>query len=219
MTDMPEGRPHENGLPDGHDDNTDNYDHTIPQEDLDEFADPFDPERFRDTPGIIPTDQELTSVPVRPPSSDEFFRVHPDEDYTLEPATMVWIKDLSREPYIVLPAFSEALGPVGRRVRLITCITRHDVTLLWPLKLADEGSGGKRWMDTALKAAKAAETRWVRMYSNQRLGGWDFVAARGELHEPKWRDVPFRHLLRLGFEGHIVDCYDHAVIRHLNGDL
>ena len=46
---------------------------------------------------------------------------------------------------------------------------------------------------------------------------WDLFSAL--LEEPKWPDKTFRELLRIAFEGRIIDRPDHPLIRELNGDL
>ena len=45
----------------------------------------------------------ITTVPVRKPNQQEFFRVHPDPAYRLTPAAVIELKD-ERETYLVLPA-------------------------------------------------------------------------------------------------------------------
>ena len=90
---------------------------------------------------------------------------------------------------------------------------------LWPAKLPGESAAGRRYAETGLIIAKHAETLWVRMWGDRSLGGYTSVKARGNLEEPKWPDKTFRELLRIAFEGRIIDRPDHPLIRELNGDL
>ena len=51
----------------------------------------------------VGTRKLITTVPVRKPNQQEFFRVHPDPAYRLTPAAVIELKD-ERETYLVLPA-------------------------------------------------------------------------------------------------------------------
>ncbi len=187
---------------------------------LPEPVDPFDPAALRisgDTE--ISTEKVLTAVPVRRPKRDEFFRVHPGEDYRDDFLVIERDDDLDREVYIVAPSCADAVLEVARRVRIFVCISKRGTTFLWPAKLPGESAAGRRYAETGLKIAGHAETLWVRMYGDRSLGGYAMVKAKGNLEEPKWPDKTFRELLRIAFENRIVDRPDHPVIRELNGDL
>lgn len=181
-------------------------------------ADPFDPAALRVSADMeIATEKVLTAVPVRKPRRDEFFRVHPDEEYTLDVLVVEDPDDF--EPYIVTPACGDAVAEVARKVRLFTCMSKRETVFLWPAKLPIEGSAGRRYSDTALRIAEEAKTLWVRMWGDRALGGYAMVKAKGNLAEPKWPDKEFRELLRLAFDGRIIDRPDHPLIRELNGEL
>jgi hypothetical protein len=195
-----------------------------PEQDLGtpEPFDPFDPAALRiDSDMDISTEKVLTAVPVRKPKRDEFFRVHPGEDYTMDALVIERDEDMDRAVYVVVPAFAGAVPEVARRVRLFTWISRRGGNVfLWPAKLPLEGgSSGNRYSETGLKIAEHAKTHWLRMYGDRNLGGYQEVKARGNLDEPKWPDKTFAELLRIAFEGRIIDRIDHPVIRELNGDL
>jgi hypothetical protein len=185
-----------------------------------EPVDPFDPEALRITGDMeIATEKVLTAVPVRKPKRDEFFRVHPGEDYTMDALVIERDDDLDRETYIVTPACADAVLEVARKVRLFTCISKRGTVFLWPAKLPVEANSGRRYSETALKIAEQAKTLWVRMWGDRNLGAYAMVRARGHLEEPKWPDKTLRELLRVAFESRIIDRPDHPVIRELNGDL
>lgn len=185
-----------------------------------EPLDPFDPAALRVTADMdLATEKVLTAVPVRRPKKDEFFRVHPGEDFTMDALVVERDDDLDRSVYIVVPACADAVFEVARKVRLFTCISKRGGTVfLWPAKLPLEGSGN-RYSETALKIARSAQALWVRMYGNRSLGGYEMVVARGNLDEPKWPDKTFRELLRIAFEDRIIDRPGHPVIRELLGEL
>lgn len=161
----------------------------------------------------------LTAVPVRKPKRDEFFRVHAGEDYTIDALVVERDDDQDREVYVVVPSCAEAVLEVARRVRLFTCISKRGTVFLWPAKLPGESAAGRRYAETGLKIAQHAEAVWVRMWGDRSLGAYAMVKARGNLEEPKWPDKTFRELLRIAFEGRIIDRPNHPLIRELNGDL
>jgi hypothetical protein len=187
---------------------------------IEEPADPFDPAALRISGDAeISTERVLTAVPVRKPKRDEFFRVRAGEDFTMDALVVEREDDLDREIYVVVPAVADAVLEVARRVRLFTCISKRGTVFLWPAKLPGESGSGQRWAETGLKIAGHAETLWVRMWGDRSLGGYTMIKAKGNLEEPKWPDKTFRELLRIAFEGRIIDRPDHPLIRELNGDL
>ena len=69
-----------------------------------------------------------------------------------------------------------------------------------------------------MAAAKLAEAGWLRIGANMGAGCYDTWEAVGEIPEPKWPDVSFRELLRLCFQGRMIDRADHPIIRRLRGE-
>ena len=43
--------------------------------------------------------------------------------------------------------------------------------------------------------------------------------ARGDLGDPVWPEKSLAELLRLGFEGKVIDSLDHPVLRELAGEM
>jgi hypothetical protein len=183
-------------------------------------ADPFDPAALRVSAAMeIATEKVLTAVPVRKPRRDEFFRVHPGEEFTLDVLAVEREADMDRETYIVTPACMDAVAEVARKVRLFICMNKRGTVFVWAAKFPVEGSAGRRYADTALRIAEEAKVLWVRMWGDRDLGGYTMVRAKGNLEEPKWPAKEFRELLRIAFDGRIIDRPDHPLIRELNGEL
>lgn len=163
----------------------------------------------------------LVSVPVRKPGRQEFFRVHPDEQYRMDTAILEFGDGLDITSYLVLPDVRPRLASDLRVVRLLTCISRAGTVFVWPCKLPHEtaNDGARRWAASALKAAEQAEHYWVKICGNRNVGAYDVFVAQGDLGEPQWPAHPFNELLRIAFEGRVIDSPDHEVIRRLNGEL
>src|SRR5271167_2141406 len=74
-------------------------------------SNPFDPaslrldQSFADTIGVK---KLLTTVPVRKPGKQDWFRVHPDPSYRLTPAAIIEMKE-DRETYLVTPNMASEL--------------------------------------------------------------------------------------------------------------
>src|SRR5215831_13396575 len=127
--------------------------------------DPFNPDALRldssyaETAGVL---RHLTTVPVRKPNRQEFFRVHDDPSYRLSPAAIVELKE-DREPYLITPAIAQQLPDEFVAATLLTAINRQGVLFIWPLKLPSPDGKQNDWHRSAAEAAEMAMTRWSRL--------------------------------------------------------
>ena len=179
--------------------------------------DPFNPAALRlsqDPLAAAGVKKALIRVPVRRPSPQEFFRVHPDEAYRVDTA-VIELRDVG-ETYLVAPDLRGELFSEIRPVRLFTTISRQNVVALWACKLPADGRPNS-WYDTALAAAGLAMTRWTRIVPDMSLGGYQPYTAAGDLPEPEWPEQPFAELLKIAFGSFYVDRPDHPVIKRLQG--
>lgn len=99
----------------------------------------------------------LTTVPVRRPKKQEYFRCHPDSGMTL--TAMLFTDDDDGEAYFVAPNMRSA-GALANSVKptlLQLTILRAGALIIWPLTLPSvEGGGGRSWHESALKARCSA---------------------------------------------------------------
>jgi hypothetical protein len=99
--------------------------------------DPFDLARLRLNPSFLETagvKKLLTTVPVRKPSPQEFFRVQTQPEYR-ENFAMIDLKE-DREDFLVLPELLPELAGEVVFKRIYTAINRQGVVFLWPIRLA-----------------------------------------------------------------------------------
>ena len=97
-------------------------------------SDPFDPKRLRLSQRFsqgADVKRALVTVPVRKPNPQEFFRVHPDENWQLETA-LIEIK-VDRELYLVDPEIWPLFPNECKPRILYTTIDRRHVVTLWPV--------------------------------------------------------------------------------------
>lgn len=183
-------------------------------------ADPFaDLSKLRisqDFAAGIGVKKALITVPVRKPDRQWFVRVHPEEDFRLQTAVLE-LRD-EREAYLVArELWADLSGEVVPKV-LFTAINRQGVVFLWGIRLPGDDGRLDEWNRSALEAAEKAQSRWVRIASNQSLRAYEVWEASTDLPEPEWPDQPLQELLRIGFRDRFIDSLDHPVLKRLRGE-
>jgi hypothetical protein len=170
----------------------------------------------QDFAATVGVKKALLTIPVRKPAKEWFIRTNPD----LRIETCVLELKEDRETYLVAPSLWPELAAeatFGPRA-LFVAMTRQNVLFVWPIRLP--GSDGKidDWNRSALEAAAMAESKWIRVVSNQQLGAYGVFTASGEWPEPDWPEIPLNELLRIAFKGRVIDSLDHPVLRRLRGE-
>ena len=183
--------------------------------------DPFDLAALRLDPSATagPSVKKLlTVVPCRKPNKAEFFRVRPGESWQLTTAVLEDESGTSRDTYLLSPTLRDEIS-LAKPVTLRVCVNRQNAPFLWPLKLPGPDGRSNYWNDSALAAAQAAETDWVRMESDQAAGLYRTYVAVGSLSEPAWPEQSLQELLKLAFKGHYIDTLEHPVLQRLRGEI
>jgi hypothetical protein len=179
--------------------------------------DPFDPESLKLDQSFMGSSVKklLTTVPVRKPFGQHFVRVHPAKEYRGNFA-LIEVRE-EREFYLVPPRIARELPGEFSLRTLFTAITRQEVLFLWPVILPDPEGRHNEWHRSAGEAALLAQKKWIRIRSDMALGAYAIYEAQGELSEPVWPEYSFRELLKIGFRDHLVDSFDHPIIKKLRG--
>ena len=178
---------------------------------------PFDPAGLRLGQSFaVGVKKLLTTVPVRKPNRQDFVRVHPDPNYRLMPAAIIEVKE-DREVYLVTPQMAPVLTGEFSTVTLFTTINRQGVLHLWPVKQPGPDGRHNAWHRSAAEAAERAMKKWVRATASMSLSAYEIFEASGDLPEPTWPDIPFEEILRIAFQGHIVEREDHPLVQRLQG--
>jgi hypothetical protein len=182
--------------------------------------DPFDPDKLRlsqDYGATLGVKRLLTSVPCRKPHKSEFVRVRPGEEWRL--VTSAYEDKTNRsETFLVDQSLAYEFPGEIFLVCLFVAITRQNNLLLWPVKLPGPDGRPNRWHETAMAAARAAESKWVRFSANMSAGEYDIYEAVGNLSDPVWPELLFREILRLAFKDRFIQSHDHPVLRSLRGE-
>lgn len=149
--------------------------------------DPFDPDNLRLSQDFTNTGgvkKHITSVPVRKPINDEWFRVHPATEFTLD--TLILELKGSRDCHLIAPGLRDELAtePTVTPRRLRVAMNRDGTVFLWPLKFTRAGGRLDSWSESALEAAATAQDAWVRIQADMGLGAYVFYTPLGELPPP-----------------------------------
>jgi hypothetical protein len=164
----------------------------------------------------------ITTIPVRKPSKDEWFRRRPGEGWMLTTAVLEVEKGVERSTYLLARhLWTEYSGEVTPAV-LYVCMNRQGDLFVWRVKLPGPDGRANTWTESALEIARAAETTWCRMKSDMTNGIYThFVPADDVvLPEPAWpADLTMGDIIKIAFRGRLIETADHPVLRELRGEL
>jgi hypothetical protein len=180
--------------------------------------DPFDIESLRINPSFQETagvKKLLTTVPIRRPHAQEWFRVHPEESYR-NTFAVINLKD-DRETYIVHPTIAPELVGETIYVTLFTVINRQETVFLWPVRLPAPDDKKNEWWRSAREAAERAMVEWVRIKPNMSLGAYDISVAESVVAKPEWPKHSFQELVKIAFRDAVITTHDHPVLKRLRG--
>lgn len=158
----------------------------------------------------------LVNVTVDKPPSDTYFRAHPD--WALDDATV--IKTDGGDFLFVLPAMRghAKLSPRLRRVTLAAIITwPADEMMIWPVPIL--GDRDFPVWKSARRAYELSKEVWTQMVWADEKRDYTVETAEEINHDPKWPQKTFEELLKVGFDGKIIDNEDHPYVRRLRGIL
>ena len=157
----------------------------------------------------------LTTVPIRKPAQQDFFRVHPSANYR-ELMAFLELKE-DRETYVVdLPAVPE-LAPECFIATVFMVITRTGVLSLWPVRVPAADGRTNNWHVSAAAAAEQAMKNWIRMKPNMSLGAYDIFLAENKIPDPEWPDLTFQEIFSIAVKDRLINQSNHPVIKRLRG--
>lgn len=159
----------------------------------------------------------ITTIPVRKPDSQAFFRVHPDTDHRMETAVLEHRGD--RETYLVDRSLWEDLRSEIVPKALYMGITRQGTPFIWPVRLPSSDGRLDNWNRSAHQAAGEAMKGWVRLASNRDLGAYDVFVPQAHFPAPVWPSISFDDIIRIAFREHFIRDLEHPVIKMLQGRL
>ena len=159
----------------------------------------------------------VTTVPVRRPGNQAFFRVRPGEGWRISAAILQLRED--SDCFLVMPELLHEIGQEVRPKLLYTAMGRDGNPFLWPVSLPGEDGRLDTWSQSAHAAAQLAETSWIRLVANRGFGAYEVMQAVGKLDDPEWPDRSFQELVNLAFKDKVINSLEHPVLRRLRGEL
>ena len=159
----------------------------------------------------------LVNVTVDKPASNVYFRCH--QEQVLDDCTVLRDNEgTSRACYFVVPSMRmhPKLQPRLRRVTLVLTSTwPSGNVLIWPVPILGEREFPV-W-SSARAAYELAREQWVQLVWSEERNDYLIETAEGIDHEPVWPDKSFEELLKLAFDGKVIDSEDHPYVRRLRG--
>jgi hypothetical protein len=153
---------------------------------------------------VLGLKQHIHTIVVDKPSSEPWFRVHPDtNDRGEEMYFDTYLLHIKNGPDRGVYQVSKPLLPLlsGEKTlkptRLVLCIDRQGELRFWPLRLPGKDGREDDWMSSALAVAEQAKTRWVRLIA----GGYGYTSrtTKAKIPDPVWPSETFDELLEIAF--------------------
>jgi len=183
--------------------------------------DPFAPENLRLDQNFLETGgvkKLLTTIPVRKPNKQTFFRVRPGSKWR-DIFPIIDLKD-DREEYIVARDLVAELSTEIVFKMLCLAITPQGTLFFLPLRWPGPDGKDMEWWRSLREHAKRAEEQWIRVIPNMELGAYECLVAIDKLAEPKWPpedEYNCWDLIKIAFREYLVTHLDHPVVKRLRG--
>jgi hypothetical protein len=191
---------------------------TSDQFDRESIPDPFNPENLRLDQSFTETvavKKLLTTIPIRKPGRQTFFRVHPDPAYR-DVFAIIEMKE-DREEYIVARPLVPELATEVVFKQLCLGITRQGTLFFLPLRLPGPDGKDNEWWRSLREHADRAMKHWIRVVSNHDLGAYEAIRAADNLHDPEWPDLDFWSLIKIAAKELLVTDLNHPAVKRLRG--
>lgn len=193
---------------------------------MSEKADPFDPERYRQAAQYgadVGAKREFKRISVRKPAKTEWVRASDDPAHQLDVMVFKPGDEMNAERdeiYLVDPSMVEHVADDGFMARVFLTVNRFGDPFLWFVRLPEPDGRINPWSETALAAVADAQAGWIKVKANMRMGGYEInrPGPGVNIPDPTWPDSSMGELLRLGFQGRVIDNAEHVILKHLRGD-
>jgi hypothetical protein len=156
------------------------------------------------------------NVEVGKPPNNVYFRVHPE--WQLDQATIIRDRE-ERVTYYVVPDMRQHFK-LKPRLRLVTlavvCLWPGSTLMIWPVPIV--GMKTLKVWKSERRAFELAHTDWMQIVWDDGENDHKVEPAEGIHHEPLFPpDKTFEQLLKLAFEGRVIDNEEHPYVRQLRG--
>jgi hypothetical protein len=174
---------------------------------------------------VIVTDVDIEIATIKPvrvrkPKPREYFRVHPDPNFSGPMWLFEHEVDMDVETYVVSKQVRPLIAEEIKLMQVFTAVNKLGAVFLWAVQIPTDCDKRVRQIAEAkLRAAEEAKSKWVSMRWSGPHGAHLTKVAQGDLGEPVWGAEDFQQLIRTAFDGRVIDSVDHEIVRELNGEL
>jgi hypothetical protein len=181
-----------------------------------------DLEKVRKVPKVqIARKTIIVNVDVGKPPRDCYFRGNSDPAWRLEDQVVVPVKDSDELFYISPFSNMDSHPKLKQRLRKVTLVTvttwPANTPRIWPLPVLGQGKKDCKAWKSARAAFELSLTKWTQMCWNETESNYNIEVAEGLEHEPIWPELGFSALLKMAFDGKIIESEDHDFVRQLRG--
>jgi len=162
--------------------------------------------------GIV-IERKIINVPAGKPNSQQFFRIHPKDEVTVD------VVDWKDEGvlYLVRQAALPYLLEQTKRVILYVGILRTGTPFLFPVPQPDPSGKWNSWHRSAAEAVIKAKENWVRMQPDKPSRGYVLYVAEGKIPDPEWPKMTMMDYLAVAFKDSIIADENHPFVKSLKG--
>lgn len=157
-----------------------------------------------------------TVIGVRKPTSKEWVRVHPSDDFQISVAILE--DSESGTVYIATPEIANEFSGDFKFAGLRLAVNRQGSPFLWKHPLVDPEGRDNLWNASHREAVSTAKDCWVKMASSRSLGAYECQIAPNLHAEPEWPELNLEQLLEIAFRGRLIADRDHILLRQLRGE-
>ncbi len=187
----------------------------------------FNFEALRVTEAIpIVVKRVVTSIPIKKPKPGvEFFRIRPESEWKFP----TYILDLGGSSdgegkYLLNPAlYPEVMETKKLKLVVIHTGITYGSGEIFLSEIAQPDAEGKdnEYNRTRRIAYTIAETKWVKLQTNDIIKAYDTVFAMSKLPDPEWPEEPGNMIkaIEIAFKDRFIDDINHPVLKRLRGEL
>ena len=175
----------------------------------------FDMNEFVASPlesGLV-VKREVTTIPARKPNSQQFFRIHPSEEVTVN--VINWEEDGTL--YLVRKDALPYLFGLTKVVKLYLGMLYTGNPFLYPVQQPDDKGVWNQWHRSQSKIVLQAKEQWVRAQPERSINGYVAYIAEGKLPDPEWPDKTMAEILSTAFADAIINSADHPIVKSVKG--
>jgi hypothetical protein len=157
----------------------------------------------------------LVNVDVGMPPNNSYFRVHKTEELDNQSV----LRDKTTQTFYYVTPAMRGHAKIIKRLRMVTLALAYvwpaNNVMVWPVPKL-EGRDFKAWK-SARAAYELARDQWVSVTWDEANSDYAIETAEGIKHEPSWPDKTFTDLLKLAFDGKVLDNENHPYVLQLRG--